>query len=343
VAGAAAEPEAIPVDVGPTEGELASGHVVAVDPDLAGLEWFKATLEGRFERIHIFQRSELAVDRIRHYLGRGILPLFVVSARTPVHPATGATDLAGLIGRLRNLAPRMRIAALCEEGAAQALTGVDATLYRPRCPGSDPEEWGRYEQSAGRLRSAVDSFAGGSARPSAPSPAPGLARLRQVSDRLRDPSTQGEVISMVLAFASEILSRVVIFMIREEVVVGMAQVGLGRAGGPGDAGLHEIELERAALPELFERVIEARRAQTAPLAGANDRSLAERLGSAVPAQAYAAPIESGGCVVALLYGDNLPGEAPVGDTTALEIVLHEAGLALDRALLERALAEAEAQ
>jgi hypothetical protein len=52
-----------------------------------------------------------------------------------------------------------------------------------------------------------------------------------------------------------------------------------------------------------------------------------------------APIESGGRVVALIYADNLPDEKPLPDATAFEIVLHEAGLVLDRAVLERALAE----
>jgi hypothetical protein len=44
-------------------------------------------------------------------------------------------------------------------------------------------------------------------------------------------------------------------------------------------------------------------------------------------------------VVALIYADNLPDEKPLADSTAFEIVLHEAGLVLDRAVLERALAE----
>jgi len=39
--------------------------------------------------------------------------------------------------------------------------------------------------------------------------------------------------------------------------------------------------------------------------------------------------------------DNLPGGGCLGETQALEVVLHEAGLALDRAALERQLAEAE--
>jgi hypothetical protein len=74
---------------------------------------------------------------------------------------------------------------------------------------------------------------------------------------------------------------------------------------------------------------------------AGDRQLAQRLGRKVPSQAYLAPIESGDRVVALLYADNLPADTPLGDTSALEVVIHEAGLALDRAVLERTLARAE--
>ena len=73
-----------------------------------------------------------------------------------------------------------------------------------------------------------------------------------------------------------------------------------------------------------------------------DRTLVHLLGDAEPSQAYVAPLESGGRVVALLYADNLPEDGPLQGTEALEVVLHEAGLALDRAALERQLAEAEA-
>jgi hypothetical protein len=48
-------------------------------------------------------------------------------------------------------------------------------------------------------------------------------------------------------------------------------------------------------------------------------------------------------VVALLYADNRPDGQPLADTTGLEIALHEAGLALDRALLERTLADSGGQ
>jgi hypothetical protein len=54
-----------------------------------------------------------------------------------------------------------------------------------------------------------------------------------------------------------------------------------------------------------------------------------------------APIVTGERVVALLYADNLPGREPVADTRSLEVLLDAAGIALDRAVLERTLAESE--
>ena len=67
--------------------------------------------------------------------------------------------------------------------------------------------------------------------------------------------------------------------------------------------------------------------------------MCELIGGRAVADAYIAPILSAEQVVALLYADN--GQRPVGpgDTSALEVVLHHAGLALDRAALARALAE----
>ena len=82
-----------------------------------------------------------------------------------------------------------------------------------------------------------------------------------------------------------------------------------------------------------------RAASSAAPGDEGDRALAAELGERVPEQAYLAPIESAGRVIALLYADNLPDGGPIGDTSALEVVLHQAGLALERAALERALRE----
>ena len=113
-----------------------------------------------------------------------------------------------------------------------------------------------------------------------------------------------------------------------------------KAGGPDDAGLREVELP-CSEPAWFRRVIETGGSLRDAPGDEGDQRLAVLLGNAIPGEAYVAPIESGDHIAALLYGDNLPAGKPLGDTAALEVVLHEAGMALDRAVLERALAEAE--
>jgi GAF domain-containing protein len=165
-----------------------------------------------------------------------------------------------------------------------------------------------------------------------------LQTLRAVSERIRDPANHGEVLKLVLKFVAESASRVAMFMVRDEIAVGVAQIGLPRGGGPDDARFREIELPAAEV-EWFRHVLQTRTSLCSPATGDGDRALARRIGDREPAQAYVAPILSGGRVVAILYADNLPGVEPMGDTSVIEIALHEAGLALERALLQRALAQ----
>ena len=334
--------------------------LIAVEADLRLLEWVKASLQGVFARIHIFQHCEAAIARVWQYLGRGEIPTVLISSRLAPDPLGGRADLAQLLARLRAQAPRMPIFVL-HEGDPVAVSGfgaVDGVVMRPAAAAlGERRRRAEVEQAAARLRAALEPWAArpaglpaGRVRPGAPAsgrvaaPAaaatgPPLERLREISNRLRDPSTLGEVLTLVLDFASEHFGRVAMFMVRDDDAVGMAQRRLAAAGGPDDARFREVVVP-VAETGWFRRVVETREAWRGAPGDAGDRSLAARLGRGLPAEVLVAPIESGGRVAALLYADNLPGKQPLGDPTALDIVLHEAGLALDRALLERALAAA---
>jgi hypothetical protein len=54
---------------------------------------------------------------------------------------------------------------------------------------------------------------------------------------------------------------------------------------------------------------------------------------------FLGPLVSEGKVVAILYGDNLTAGGPIGETEGLEIFLDQAGLAMEKALLQRRLRE----
>ena len=339
IAGPVTERTPVAVSVLPAPASSSNGHLVAVDNDLSSLEWLKASLDGLCRRVHIFQHRDAAFERIRQYLMRGTVPTVVLS--DGVGDRRGPRGAEGFVRRLRAIAPAMPILALRPEHAGDRTSeGLDGVIFRPSSPTADPKRWPAYQALADRLRSDLDPWLRGELSANARRRAnSALARLKGVSERLRDPATQGEVLTLVLDFAAESFARVAMFMVRDEVAVGMAQRRLRPTGGPDDAGMRSIELEPSAMPELFDSVLAARQPRRAGMSGPRDRALATKLGAAAPREAYVAPIESGGRVVALIYADNLPDEKPLPDPTAFEIVLHEAGLVLDRAVLERALAE----
>src|SRR5215510_142998 len=119
-----------------------------------------------------------------------------------------------------------------------------------------------------------------------------LRGLREVSARLRDPSSRGDVLRLVIDYAARSFERVAIFMVREGEAQGVAQVGLGAAGGPDDVDLRTIRLP-ADEPAWFRKVAASRAPLRAGPGDEGDRDLASRLGREAPSEAYVAPIESG--------------------------------------------------
>jgi hypothetical protein len=304
--------------------------------------------------VHIFQNGESGIARIRQYLRRGDIPIVLVSIDLATERVSGVESLAEFIRRLKLLAPSMPVlvARYEEARSEESIDAADAVITGPD-PASliNRKTWPKLTEKAERFRAELAAWLKQPAqqtsdsnrvkRSSAASDAEGpekLRDLRAVSERIRDPANHGEVLNLVLKFASESVSRVAMFMVRDETAVGVAQIGLPHGGGPDDAQFREIELPADEV-EWFRQVLETRTSLCLPAIGDGDRALALRIGDREPAQAYVAPILSGGRVVALLYADNLPGAEPMGDMSVIEIALHEVGLALERALLQRALAQ----
>jgi hypothetical protein len=328
---------------------LPSAPLVVIDPDLVALEWIKETLQDFFPRIHIFQRWDLGLNPIRQYLARASRPVVLMRPDAAGDPLSGIRNGHDFVARLKSQHSRLPVLLLGDPEAAPVMqvAPADGVLTRPsslqlRSPRAAAELQALASQFREELATvlakdveAVGDLAPGQSRKSDP-----LHRLKQVTEALAEASTRGDVRPMVIRFASEIFDRVAMFMVRGDAVAGMAQHGLPSAGGPDDAGLRQIELSSLGC-SWFRTILETRRPVRSGPTEAGDYTLSALLGSAAPTEVYLAPIESGGEIVALLYGDNLKSHRPLGDTEALEVVLQHAGLAIERAVLERALAEAQ--
>lgn len=195
-----------------------------------------------------------------------------------------------------------------------------------------------HEILAGRFAPGPSSAAEGSRSKSA-----SLRDLRDTTGRLQESSSRGEILPVVLDFATEIFARAAILIVRAEQVFAIAGRGIAtlEVNNPLDSA-PPISL-RTLDAGWIRNVLDSGEPVQGPPSTSADRDLLTRLGGPEPSEAYLGPIKSGGSTIALLYGDQAPTRAAMPDTSGLEIVLQHAGLALDRAALERALLEAEAE
>lgn len=171
---------------------------------------------------------------------------------------------------------------------------------------------------------------------------PGLHLLRGMLQELNNPALGGGIILLVLRFASELMNRAVIFLVKEDEIVGLGQFGMEAIGSTSaDERVRRMRVPRNA-GSVFEQVLQSwSPLKTVTGAGQWDRYLVEELGSGVASEIFLGPLISEGKVVAILYGDNAPQKKAIGDTESLEIFLSQAGLAMEKALLERRLRSKE--
>jgi len=166
---------------------------------------------------------------------------------------------------------------------------------------------------------------------------PGLHLLKGMLEELNNPALGGGIILLVLRFASELMNRAVIFLVKEREIVGLGQFGIETSGEPADIRVRRMRIPRDE-ETFFSSVLESKTAtKVKPGNGRWDTYIQNELGEGSPVEIFLGPILSEGKVVAVIYGDNLPEKNPIGDTESFEIFLSQAGLAMEKALLERRL------
>jgi CheY-like chemotaxis protein len=171
---------------------------------------------------------------------------------------------------------------------------------------------------------------------------PGLHLLRGMLEELNNPSLGGGIILLILRFASELMNRAVIFLVKEKEIVGLGQFGIELPGESPDAKVRTTRIPTREESLFSEALTSMAPLRLTPSGRKWDDHLFNQFGGGRPQEIFLGPLISEGRVVAILYGDNLPEQKPVGDTEALEIFLSQAGMAMEKALLERRLMSSRA-
>jgi hypothetical protein len=158
--------------------------------------------------------------------------------------------------------------------------------------------------------------------------------LKQIMAELRAPAFPGEVGLNILRFADGFFRRGALFLATGRLITGIGQFGFDQLG---DRGVRDVRVP-ADQPSIFLEVIETHETYCGPLEESFwNLCLAGKLGGRLPRQAAVLPLTVDGRVELLVYGDNEPVGEPLGDLEPLELLLIEAGLALEKASLETRL------
>lgn len=163
--------------------------------------------------------------------------------------------------------------------------------------------------------------------------------LKSMFDELRFPTATAEVTLLILRYASEVVNRAVLFMVKKDEVRGLGQFGMELTGRSADQVVRNIKIPLHQ-PSLFLNVIESRSTYIGPLElNETNKYFMNELGGVMPDQVLAIPLIVDNKIALIVYGDNVPERRQIKGVETLEIFMNQAGMALEKALLEKKLAE----
>jgi len=166
-----------------------------------------------------------------------------------------------------------------------------------------------------------------------------ITALKSMFDELRFPTATAEVTLLILRYTSEVVNRAVLFMVKKDEVRGLGQFGIDLQDKSADQVVRNIKVPLNK-PSLFLTIIENRRSYLGPLESNEcNNYLVNELGGAMPSSVLAIPLVVDGKIALIVYGDNLPGQRSIQGMDTLEIFMNQAGMALEKALLEKRIAE----
>lgn len=165
----------------------------------------------------------------------------------------------------------------------------------------------------------------------------GLKILKEMLDELSKPLSMNDITLLILRLSSEIMNRAVVFAVKRGNIVGLGQFGIEIEGVDSDKRIRNMKIpldESSVLRDAIEcKDIRVRKPDNLPW----NEYLINELGGMAPHEAFVAPVVVQDRVALIIYGDNVPEDREIGDTSTLEIFLSQATVALERIILEKKL------
>jgi hypothetical protein len=161
--------------------------------------------------------------------------------------------------------------------------------------------------------------------------------LRELSEELARPRESTEVSLLVLRLASEFFDRSLFFVLSGDALVACGGFGFPLQPSPDRQIPSQIRVPLSD-SSIFKSVYETRHAYRGVLLdGEWGKLLISKIADRLPNEIVVLPIVSQELVIAILYGDNGDSQQKIHSTDLLEVLLSQAGMALENKVLRERL------
>ena len=165
-----------------------------------------------------------------------------------------------------------------------------------------------------------------------------LVGLRALMQEIRSPQFTGEVTSTLIEFGKNVFARGVLFIVSQGNFVSMGHFGFADGDGPPRGS---IKMPRNQ-PSILSSSAESGTTERGKMGRIEwNLYLVSHLGGIQPTESAALPLQVNGETMMVLYGDNAGSERPIGKLDDFELLLLQAGLAMEKNLLEKRLEQFE--
>jgi len=231
--------------------------------------------------------------------------------------------------------------------------GISSFVFKPGLSKLDPEQF-RSDLSAFAAKMVADVLPRATrAAPAAPAPGPAAAPpaapataeemsrqfaiLERRLEELRRPHDATQISQLVMKVAREFFERGILFLVKAEEVRGLGGFGLAPREESLDLTVREIVIPLSE-PSVFQEVAASRKPFVGPIPeGQWPSFLMTRIGRFKSTSLALLPLLAHRETIALLFGDNPDSGRELGRLDALTVFVHQAGVALENAFLERKL------
>jgi len=159
---------------------------------------------------------------------------------------------------------------------------------------------------------------------------------------LRSHSFEAEVSLLIMRYASEVASRGVLFVVKNDEICGLGQFGVAGAGHgkSADERVREIHIP-IGKRTIFDDVVRAGQPYIGefPSNPWHDELLNKIGGNGIPLSVFALPLVCNDEPIFVFYGDNYPGHAELTGIDELVALVNQASIVLEKLILERMLEE----